>query len=782
MTSSVSPSAHARPPTSGGVSGARWHHDAMTGAVGRGVRRCGAVLALVLARRGRGLQPDRRAVVPGLVPRPGRLDDRRPRPRPPRRPPLVSPARLRCEIAVAGDVHFEGALAPRLLRPGLRADAGHRCAGSRRPGDRQPRDVRRLGRAPRAGQAVHLLRRHGGLRGAGRGRDRRREHGQQPRPRLRSGTAPVDPAGRGRGSGPRSPSSGSVPTRTRPSPRPSPTWTARVWRPSPPRPPTRTPRPTPPGAWAAGPDTPGVADAIDPRRLLREVRRADAEADVVVAYLHWGVQGERCPSADQRSLARRLVGAGADVVVGSHAHELQGDGRLGPGYVAYGLGNFAWYSPGPTGVLTLTVQPPREPAGRARVTASRWWPATIGADGLAAPDSGAAAAASRDRRSVAARVRRAGGERASARGQPRGDDPADPLELGRRHDGRHVARRVVAGVRRRARGARPAARRGRRTSGRCCAARPRRRSAAPARRAAASSARCTGSVSPADPTGTRSPTPTRSRETIPRTAARSRRPEPVDVVPRPVVVVVVRRPARLLGAERHEHRRQAGAAHRGRLGHREHHPDSRGVVLRAGRLRHRVEVRADHQVRLGRVEPGRRGDDVGRASGRDRARPTTPPPVRRRAGVRRRTRAGSARRPPSRRRGRTPGRSPRADRSCRPGGARRGPRSRGRGRRRAARRPAGPAGVAAVDGPARRGARSSALGSSLGTVPSSPRDGPSSTRPSPEHDGRRPPRRVVRPVVTGHLPAPTTASSAGPVERRRCSRGEQRRPGGRRCS
>ena len=129
---------------------------------------------------------------------------------------------------------------------------------------------------------------------------------------------------------------------------------------------------------------------------------------MVVTYLHWGVQGERCPSADQRSLARRLVGAGADLVVGSHAHELQGDGRLGPGYVAYGLGNFAWYSPGPTGVLTLTVQPPREPAGRARVTASRWWPATIGADGLAAPDSGAAAAASRDRRSGAARVRRTG--------------------------------------------------------------------------------------------------------------------------------------------------------------------------------------------------------------------------------------------------------------------------------------------------------------------------------------------------------------------------------------
>ena len=77
--------------------------------------------------------------------------------------------------------------------------------------------------------------------------------------------------------------------------------------------------------------------------------------------------------------------AGADVVVGTHAHRLQGDGRLGRGYVAYGLGNFAWYSPGRTGVLTLTVQPPLRPSGHATVVDSDWWPALIGADGLPAP-------------------------------------------------------------------------------------------------------------------------------------------------------------------------------------------------------------------------------------------------------------------------------------------------------------------------------------------------------------------------------------------------------------
>lgn len=153
----------------------------------------------------------------------------------------------------------------------------------------------------------------------------------------------------------------------------------------------------PTGQWAAAEDRSGVADALDPTRLLAEVRRADRAADVVVAYLHWGVQGQRCPSADQKSLAARLVDAGADVVVGTHAHQLQGDGRLGPGYVAYGLGNFAWYSPGTdatsrTGVLTLTVRPPVERTGRARVVRASWEPMRIGTDGLAARVAGQGAA------------------------------------------------------------------------------------------------------------------------------------------------------------------------------------------------------------------------------------------------------------------------------------------------------------------------------------------------------------------------------------------------------
>lgn len=160
--------------------------------------------------------------------------------------------------------------------------------------------------------------------------------------------------------------------------------------------------------WAATADRAGIAVALDPSRLLEEVRRTRRSADVVVVYLHWGIQGQRCPSQDQRTLATDLVAAGADIVVGAHAHRLQGDGRLGDGYVAYGLGNYAWYSPGDaatsrTGVLYLTVRPratdPRPPY----VVRAAWAPQRIGTDGLPATPSATDATAFRaDRESLRA--------------------------------------------------------------------------------------------------------------------------------------------------------------------------------------------------------------------------------------------------------------------------------------------------------------------------------------------------------------------------------------------
>jgi len=142
-------------------------------------------------------------------------------------------------------------------------------------------------------------------------------------------------------------------------------------------------------AWTAGPNKPGLASAKDLRKLLAAVRAARADSDTVVVDLHWGVEMRACPGADQTDIVPALVNAGADIVVGSHAHVLEGGGWHPSGaFVDYGLGNFVFYASGmgattQSGVLRLTVQ------GRA-VTQAQWLPARI-SGGLPIPASGAGA-------------------------------------------------------------------------------------------------------------------------------------------------------------------------------------------------------------------------------------------------------------------------------------------------------------------------------------------------------------------------------------------------------
>src|SRR3954470_6167334 len=61
--------------------------------------------------------------------------------------------------------------------------------------------------------------------------------------------------------------------------------------------------------WTAGRRTPGLAAAREPRPrvLLRAVRRAKRDADVVVVYLHWGKAMQSCPTSSQRITARAVA-------------------------------------------------------------------------------------------------------------------------------------------------------------------------------------------------------------------------------------------------------------------------------------------------------------------------------------------------------------------------------------------------------------------------------------------------------------------------------------------
>jgi poly-gamma-glutamate synthesis protein (capsule biosynthesis protein) len=112
--------------------------------------------------------------------------------------------------------------------------------------------------------------------------------------------------------------------------------------------------------WNATDERPGVAHARDRARAVAAVRAARPQADLVIVFMHWGREGSECPTAEMTSFASAIAAAGADLIVGTHAHLLLGDGWLGRSYVAYGLGNFLWwwndaYS-NDTGVLRVTVR------------------------------------------------------------------------------------------------------------------------------------------------------------------------------------------------------------------------------------------------------------------------------------------------------------------------------------------------------------------------------------------------------------------------------------------
>jgi hypothetical protein len=77
------------------------------------------------------------------------------------------------------------------------------------------------------------------------------------------------------------------------------------------------------------------------RETLRQsISRARAEVDALLVYLHWGAEQCHDPIPDQMRIARHAIDAGADAVVGSHAHVIQGYEQYQGKWIFYGLGNF----------------------------------------------------------------------------------------------------------------------------------------------------------------------------------------------------------------------------------------------------------------------------------------------------------------------------------------------------------------------------------------------------------------------------------------------------------
>ena len=142
--------------------------------------------------------------------------------------------------------------------------------------------------------------------------------------------------------------------------------------------------------YSAGPGKGGIASASPVGRLRSAVAAAAARYDLVVVFLHWGLDYQACPDRLSVQTAEALEGAGADIVVGGHSHRVNGAGWLGRAYVDYGFGNFVWWrSHEPdsrSGVLTLSIDvKAARGTKRAATSAVReavWTPMLIGADGI----------------------------------------------------------------------------------------------------------------------------------------------------------------------------------------------------------------------------------------------------------------------------------------------------------------------------------------------------------------------------------------------------------------
>ncbi len=88
-----------------------------------------------------------------------------------------------------------------------------------------------------------------------------------------------------------------------------------------------------------------MVNIVDKDKIAKDISDAkEAEADLIIAVMHWGNEYQRSPSNYQKDLADFMLNNGVNIILGSHPHVIQDfktlDYNGNKVFVAYSMGNF----------------------------------------------------------------------------------------------------------------------------------------------------------------------------------------------------------------------------------------------------------------------------------------------------------------------------------------------------------------------------------------------------------------------------------------------------------
>ena len=77
-------------------------------------------------------------------------------------------------------------------------------------------------------------------------------------------------------------------------------------------------------------------------KLKQRITSIKQKVDLIIVEFHWGIEKDYYPNSVQKNLAKYVIDQGANLVLGSHPHVIQGIGTYKNTNIVYSMGNFCF--------------------------------------------------------------------------------------------------------------------------------------------------------------------------------------------------------------------------------------------------------------------------------------------------------------------------------------------------------------------------------------------------------------------------------------------------------